>query len=669
MDAALVNFDNSAKNLAALAAAWTAFVSGLPFDQNVIRPLILSSWRRSKVAAVDPYDSFGRELAASQSKSNDLTYEDLVAAFGTVIPLIEEILVKNQLSLQLFDLNARNVQLGSLTNRTALKRYTDIESTMLANLSEKVLGTNAVCLAIQENRPVQVVGAEHYNYYLHKFFCCSAPIHDPQGAIIGALNLFSSIDNYFFGAIGLASCLASIFDNRALIQTALEEVDIYEMAINNIMDHSAKGVIYVGNDNRAKYHNRTVRALLNTQQEEKDRDVVEKFLSGSRCLLARENVESREIIFNHGGTKKSLLVSSQGLVNSNNEPKGKLIFVEDTDTVYKSFQKIRGNKAHYTFDDIVGDNGEVLAAKGLALKIAGTRASVLIHGESGTGKEVFAQAIHNASNRKPFPFVSINCGAIPPELIESELFGYVAGAFTGALKGGKPGKLELASGGTLFLDEVESMPLNAQIKLLRALSTQKISRIGSIEEIPVDVRVISATKTDLLAEADAGNFREDLYYRISTILIKLPPLRERVADIAALTAHLVRLHGKEKEYRLSADFVMALSRMPWRGNIRELSNVVERAIALAEGDQLLTTNLLPEAESPNARSGGLSVEQELELRVAEVDGEGASDLLKTAEAIAIRLALRKSGGNVAGAARVLGISKPTLYTKIRQLDM
>jgi transcriptional regulator with PAS, ATPase and Fis domain len=402
----------------------------------------------------------------------------------------------------------------------------------------------------------------------------------------------------------------------------------------------------------------------------KDQEIIGEFLAVSKCLIGNETIQNKEVIFTTNGRKKSLLISTQNLLNTKNESKGKIVFVEDTDAVYKSFQKIRGNKALYSFEDIIGENKDLLAAKNLAKKVSGTRAAVLIHGESGTGKELFAQSIHNSSPRKPCPFVSINCGAIPPELIESELFGYEAGAFTGALKGGKPGKLELASGGTLFLDEIESMPLNAQIKLLRALSTQKISRIGSIEEIPIDVRIISATKTDLLKEADEGNFREDLYYRISTIIVKLPPLRDRVDDIPLLTTHLLRMHTKESSlgsYEVCPEFVKALSMLPWRGNIRELSNVIERAVALADHDHELTTSLLPENENSKQGNGELDLVSEFQAHLEkEVSRGECKDLLKMSEEVAIKLALKIDSGNVAKAAKRLGISKPTLYSKIKQ---
>lgn len=663
------NLKNLHSDVATIKTEWERFLRGEPVDLKIVRHQVLSSWKRSKLAGVEPYNTFViKILSEEDAEKQKLSHDELLKAFGSVIPIIEEIVTKNQLNLQLFDSNAQSINLAMFAEAASGQSYDEIETKMLGNLSEKVLGTNAVCLALIEDKPVQLIGAEHYNFYLHNYFCCSAPIHDNKGKTIGALNIFSDLDHYFVGALGLVSCLASIFDNRSLIQTALEELDVYEMAINNIMDQSSKGVVYLSVDNQIKYYNNTVLQLLNVTADMKDKDVIDEFLSSSQCLLSNECFDNKEVIFTTNGRKKSLLLTTQNLSNSKNEPKGKIVFVEDTDTVYKSFQKIRGNKALYTFEDIIGENKDLLAAKNLAKKVSGTRAAVLIYGESGTGKELFAQAIHNSSPRKTSPFVSINCGAIPPELIESELFGYEAGAFTGALKGGKPGKLELASSGTLFLDEIESMPLNAQIKLLRALSTQKISRIGSIEEIPIDVRIISATKTDLLKDADDGNFREDLYYRISTIIVKLPPLRERLEDVPLLTAHLLRLQTRDSAfstYEVCPEFIKALSLRPWRGNIRELSNVIERSVALSDADNKLTSGLLPENDARTRSTDNPEMKLEAQLE-QEICGAECTDLLKTSEGLAIKLALKMTDGNVAKAAKRLGISKPTLYAKIKQ---
>ncbi len=233
-------------SIESVKAQWKRFVQGEPVDLESVRPEVLSSWRRSRIAGVDPYHTFGTIIISEEdAEKQKLSHDELLKAFGSVIPIIEEIIIKNHLNLQLIDNNAQSIHLALFEEANTVRSGEELESKMLGNLSEKVLGTNAVCLALSENRPITIVGPEHYNYYLHDYFCCSAPIHDTKGKTVGALNIFSHLDNYFMGALGLVSCLASIFDNRALIQTALEELDIYELAVNNIIEHSSKGVIYI----------------------------------------------------------------------------------------------------------------------------------------------------------------------------------------------------------------------------------------------------------------------------------------------------------------------------------------------------------------------------------------------------------------------------------------
>ena len=248
------------------------------------------------------------------------------------------------------------------------------------------------------------------------------------------------------------------------------------------------------------------------------------------------------------------------------------------DDLRKNDRKNHDNNTIYTFENIVGECEKMKEVKSLARQVAGLDTPVLLWGESGTGKEVFAQAIHNESSRSSEPFIGINCGAIPRELIESELFGYDGGSFTGARKEGGIGKLEAANGGTLFLDEVESMPLDVQIKLLRVLSTFRVTRVGSNKEIPIDIRIISATKKDLYIESEQGRFREDLYYRINTITLRIPPLRNRDGDIRMLADYYI---SKVKdsigitELTIPESFYEMLDRYEWKGNVRELRNIIE----------------------------------------------------------------------------------------------
>lgn len=318
--------------------------------------------------------------------------------------------------------------------------------------------------------------------------------------------------------------------------------------------------------------------------------------------------------------------------------------------VLRSISKANG--AHYTFDDIIAVNEAVVSVKALAQKAAPTDAPVLLSAESGTGKELYAQAIHNASSRRHEVFVAINCANFNSNILESELFGYVEGAFTGAKKGGKIGLFEAANGGTLFLDEVSEMDIGLQAKLLRTIQEGKIRPVGGVKEVDVDVRIICASNADLNTYIAEKKFRLDLYYRLSTFLIRIPPLRARREDIPALSESI--LHDLSRKIKrsiaISPEALDALVNHDWPGNVRELRNVLEFSAFLSE-DGIIHRDNLPEHL--------LSTDSEPELSL--------SQRVKAFEQAEIRKLLQKNGTDLAGkkeTARQLGISLATLYNKM-----
>lgn len=313
--------------------------------------------------------------------------------------------------------------------------------------------------------------------------------------------------------------------------------------------------------------------------------------------------------------------------------------------------------ARYTFDSIVTQNKKMMELKEIAAKAAATDSTVLIQGDSGTGKEFFAHAIHNASSRKYAPFVQINCAAIPHELLESELFGYEGGAFTGAKKEGKIGKLELANGGTIMLDEVASMSYSMQAKLLRVLEEREFERIGGNTKIKIDVRVIACTNEDLKTCVKQGRFRKDLFYRLNVVEINIPPLRDRMDDIPVLCdeilSQLVRNMGFPPK-TISDRAMTALKLHNWPGNVRELRNVLERAANMSSGN-LITLEDLPDY-----------IKNYLTDKEAEVDKACLKNRVIDAELKAIMEALELSNGNRTEAAKHLGIHRTALYKKLKK---
>jgi PAS domain S-box-containing protein len=323
----------------------------------------------------------------------------------------------------------------------------------------------------------------------------------------------------------------------------------------------------------------------------------------------------------------------------------------------KQLKEICGAK--YDWENIVGGSEKMLQAKYMARRAAQTNSNVLLLGESGTGKELFAHAIHNGSGRSDSPFVKVNCAAIPSELLESELFGYEEGAFTGARKGGKVGKFELANGGSIFLDEIGDMPMEMQAKILRVLQEKEVERIGGNKPFRVDVRVIAATNKNLKGLVDAGKFREDLYYRLNVMTIEIPPLRERCGDLKDLVGILLKKLANQLGKcvnRVSSEAMEHLAAHRWPGNVRELENVLERAINLTDTDTIQPVHLPVYITQKSKKVN--------ESPIIPLD-----DLVGDVEREAIKRCLEYTGGNKLRTAELLNISRSSLYDKIKKYGL
>lgn len=345
---------------------------------------------------------------------------------------------------------------------------------------------------------------------------------------------------------------------------------------------------------------------------------------------------------------------------------GKILFrdVDELNNLYMKINNIekelnlyrdefkKANKAEYALESIIGESPEIKRLKEMTKNVASTNSNVLILGESGTGKELFAHAIHNNSKRVEAPFIKVNCGAIPYELLESELFGYEEGAFTGARKGGKIGKFKAADGGTIFLDEIADLPMNMQVKLLRVLQDRVIERIGSNTSEKIDVRVIAATNKNLEEMVENESFRLDLYYRLNVVSIRIPSLRDRKDDIPLLSKHLInKISIKENRqvHGISNQALDMMKNYQWPGNIRELENILERAINFLGDDKTILPKHLP----PKISGGtGFYYDRSLKETLEEVEKE------------AIIRSLVQSKGNKSKAAKLLNVSRTSLYEKM-----
>jgi transcriptional regulator with PAS, ATPase and Fis domain len=437
--------------------------------------------------------------------------------------------------------------------------------------------------------------------------------------------------------------------------------------LNTVMDAVNDCLIFVNNDGRIEMLSKAYADFLNVPREEAIGKHVRQIIENTRMDIVTKTgkAEIAQVQEIHGrkmiATRIPVFVGGKvaGAV-------GKVLFrdVDELNALYTKINKIekelnlyrdefkKANKAKYALDSIIGDSAVMVQLKEITKKVANTNSNVLILGESGTGKELFAHAIHNNSKRSGAPFIKVNCGAIPNELLESELFGYEEGAFTGAKKGGKIGKFKVADTGTIFLDEIADLPMNMQVKLLRVLQDREIERIGATTSEKVDVRVIAATNKSLEDMVSEGLFRLDLYYRLNVVNIRIPPLRERKNDIPILAQHLIEKISKNENVpvkAISQSTLEYLKSYEWPGNVRELENILERAINFLEDEVIIEPKHLPAKIT-----GTKNMEFTRSLK----------ETLENVEKDTIINSLILSGGNKTEAADLLGISRTSLYEKL-----
>lgn len=374
------------------------------------------------------------------------------------------------------------------------------------------------------------------------------------------------------------------------------------------------------------------------------------------ALLKGYNVHDLELSVGYDTQYKKYMISIDQIWDEERKIRqGAVIYMTKLSRMDKIIGKRGGMKAYFTFNDIKGESEAMKQAKDFAKQVASAGTNILLLGESGTGKELFAQAIHN-SYCPDGPFIAVNCASLPRNLIESELFGYEGGAFTGADKKGRPGKFELANGGTLLLDEIGDMPTEIQPVLLRALEDRQIVRIGGTKYIPIDVRIIAATNKDLVELIKKQQFREDLYFRLAVFKINIPPLRERENDALLLANYFVETTcqkiGKQP-LQIGPDAGEVIRAYHWPGNVRQLENAIVHAVYMCKGNIIMASDLPPEITSMEHR---LEDSDEI-LSIAELEKK------------AIIKAMNVTGNNTAQAAKMLGIGRTTLYKKLKDYNI
>ncbi|GAB7541772.1 sigma-54-dependent Fis family transcriptional regulator [Cupriavidus sp. 8B] len=634
-----------------VASAWERFMRDQPLEVAGVRSVVLASWQRCRSEAVDPARHSAPGAAAERVRQLQRQNRDLCDAARPALEGLRDILRECGTLIMLCDPGGTVLHLNGETRARSVGEGINLATGGCWN--EDVIGTNAIGTAIATAAPVQIHADEHFCLDVKRWTCAAAPILDPFSRTLLGIVDVSGIKETFHGhTLGLVVTAARQIESElARCDVALHE-RLLTRAIDHFIRYASDYVVLV--DSRG----RIVRTNGNAQAVRESYDVRLPLEVGGqvpgldlalseidRCCQRPEWLRPEWLhpVKDHDGMVGTILVIPLGVR-------------QNRTAVSRPTATMAGNND--AFGEIIGGSEVLEATKARARRIAPLDLPVLLLGETGAGKELFARALHRAGNRPEGPFIAVNCGAFTRELLASELFGYTDGAFTGARRGGLPGKFEQADGGTLFLDEVGEMPLDMQPHLLRVLQDGVVVRLGDTRERRVSVRVVAATNRDLQKEIAAGRFREDLYHRLCVVSLLLPPLRDRLGDIEAIFEHLnsklARKYGcAPKQLELAVR--QALLSYRWPGNIRELQNVFEVMFALSEGN-IIDTSLLPPSIAQTAKD---SLSKSTSTSIPVSFGR-----LEELERQAILDAIANAHGNMSMAARTLGISRSTLYVKL-----
>lgn len=628
---------------------WKVFVTTGTLGEN-IRPIISDSWLRCKQGGMNPYSKI-RQCLPSKNIEAELHHNS--ALISTASPIIRNLYNLVEGSGFLISLASSGGVIIDVVGTPVIQKARLHIGDLWA---EEAIGTNSIGLCILTKKPVQVFSYEHFMASACEWTCSSAPIFDEKGELIGVLTMTGEYDKVHPHTLGMVVAAVSALENNLRMKQSLDELALSSAYKTTIMESIDEGILALNLDKTIKHINKSAHNILKiTIPIDQVISVpITQVLSDSHPILNQLSKFFTDTVINEGTVfidEGSLTVTSKLIRSADSAVAGVVLVLREMRLVKKFVNRIVGSRANFTFGDLIGKDPVFLSAVNLAQVASRSDSNVLLLGESGTGKELFAQAIHNSSKRSRGPFIAINCAALPRSLIESELFGYAEGAFTGAKKGGNPGKFELADGGTLFLDEIGEMSLELQATLLRVLQEGTITRIGGKEVIPVNVRVIAATNKELLKEIRNANFREDLYYRLNVLAVHIPPLRNRKSDISLLANSFVgKLNQRVNKHiqNISEEVLNILELYNWPGNVRELQNVMERALNVCSGDTIVVSNL-PEPLCNNK----LKVQPKLSMVSMK---EYEKDLI-------IRL-LKEFNGNRTQIAQAMGISRTSLYRKL-----
>ncbi|SCC34342.1 sigma-54-dependent Fis family transcriptional regulator [Bacillus wiedmannii] len=606
---------------------WKKFVDEGVLDSNRINERISESWHRCKQANVNPHMNKGQKILSSdifqdQKKKSEIFLDIAIPQLQNMRKTIDEL----QMMALLIDPDGYVLSLSG--NQQTLKRAKHINFIEGVKWTEAAVGTNAIGTALQIEEAIMISGTEHYSVASHSWSCAAAPIHNDDGKLIGILDFSCPIEFSHPYMLGMVTSIAHAIERECSIRVHQNELHLIHRFLD-VIDSDEQVVIC------------------------NHRDVI---VSASKKVRERVSNWSRmklEDLMQHG-LKPKLEVP----VYSNDRMIGKCIYVQENKqgNLFSASPFING----ITFPGVIGTSNAFQHTLEEIKLVSPTDASVYVCGETGVGKEYVARAIHENSPRKNGPFIAVNCGSLPKELMESELFGYAEGAFTGARRQGYKGKFEQADGGTIFLDEIGEVPPEMQVALLRVLQERTVTPIGSSKEVPVNIRIITATHKDLLRLVEEGKFRQDLYYRLHVYPLYVPSLIERKEDIP----YFIQDFCERKNWNVvfPKSICNQFSQHTWPGNIRELLNVLERIYILSQGREICEKQIsfLLQTMMGNQHQLALQTENKTEHTLNFREKIQRDSMIE---------ALEKTNGNVSLAAKLLDVPRSTFYKRMQKYKL
>lgn len=687
---------------------WNHFICNMEDDYSMIRPEVLASWKRSRDANVNPH-----KLVTALLSPDELSMKlNASMELRTIArPYMRQLYSIVQGSGAYILLSDNKGFILDVIGDDDIVYQGESYSRLISGACrhERVAGTNAVGTTLELGKPTQLWGEEHYIEWHKVYACAGAPFYDMNDNLLGALTVTCKIEYAHPHTLGMVTCAADSITREIRLKSTLNSLELLSKQRNMIIENMSSGVLLLTADGTVTHANSVALNMLGLTSN----SIVGHNLFDVISFDQPSSSDRKRGFFDteHYNTEMGIIVyprvvpqkfnvSISHIKNSSDEVTDILVRFNHPEVIQKLVRRIEGHHAKYQINDIIGNSALMQRMKLEAERIARNESNVLILGESGTGKEMIAQSIHNASPVSNGPFVAINCAALPNNLVESELFGYERGAFTGANKEGRPGKFELADGGTIFLDEIGDMPLDVQATLLRVIQTKEVIRIGGNSPKKINIRIIAATNQDLLKAVEEKTFREDLYYRLNVFSIYAPPLRARgPEDIKLLADYFVETYNRNKNrcIRIQDNVYDILKNYHWPGNVRQLENAMERAINLADND-LITPELLPHQVLQHMYSAGLHAETN--ILAAEVPSSPA-EVLHTAapksdpssgsfppsyippatyssgvipkasdnEKSLIEAALVQTHGQVTETAELLGMNRRTLYRRLTKFGL